>query len=50
MLSTWRTRMCTGAGALAGGGFLILWLAIWPFWRVLNHYLPVPAKSASNQL
>ena len=48
MLSTWRIRLRTGAGALAVGGFLLLWLAIWPFWRVFNHYIPAPAKTASN--
>jgi hypothetical protein len=48
VLSIWRTRLCTGAGALAVGGFLILWLPIWPFWRVLNHYIPAPSKTAAN--
>jgi len=49
VLSIWRTRLCTGAGALAVVGFLILWLAIWPVWRVLNHYIPAPAKSVPHQ-
>ena len=50
MLSTLYLKLRTAAGAMAVGGFLVLWLAIWPFWLVATHYLPArfPARTSST--
>ena len=50
MLSTFYRKLLTASGAMAVGGFLVLWLAIWPFWLVATHYLPArfPARSSST--
>jgi hypothetical protein len=47
MLNTWRITFQTAGGALAVGAFLLLWLAIWPFWIVLNHHFPVHFSARS---
>lgn len=50
MLSAFRPKIRTAANVLAVGGFLTLWLAVWPFWLVLHRYLPAhfPARSLSS--
>jgi hypothetical protein len=35
-----RAKLYTAGDALAAGAFLLLWLAIWPFWLFLSRHFP----------
>ena len=49
MLTTYMNRLRTAAGALALGGFLLIWLTVWPLWLVRNHYLAGASSSSASQ-
>lgn len=43
MLCALGLKLRSVLGGFALGGFLLLWLTVWPFWLLFNRYLPLPA-------